>query len=389
LATRIPFGPQHPALKEPINFMCEVSDEKVLSVRPRLGYIHRGVEKLAENRTYNQNLYLIERICGICAFAHVTCFSQAVEEILNIEIPSRAKYIRTILAEMERIQNHFLWLGDVGHEMGFNTLFMYSWRDRELVLQLIENISGKRVNYAMNTIGGVRRDITSMIMPSLKEGLNHLEERAKYYTEMCTKDPTVLRRTVGVGMLSPSDALELCAVGPTIRASGIPRDVRADDPYAAYEEIPFKVITYDGRDVASRLMVRLDEVLESISIIRYALDNLPNGDVRVRVPRRVPKGEAVSLVEAPRGEDLHYVRADGTEKPVRVKVRAPTLANIPTLCKMLIGENIADIPVVIAGIDPCIACAERLVFVDTATRKRWMWNKQELRKYATKWYRKK
>jgi NADH-quinone oxidoreductase subunit D len=191
--------------------MCEVSDEKVLSVRPRLGYIHRGVEKLAEDRTYNQNLYLIERICGICAFDHVTCFSQAVEEIFNIEIPSRAKYIRTILAEMERIQNHFLWLGDVGHEMGFNTLFMYSWRDRELVLQLIENISGKRVNYAMNTIGGVRRDITSTIVPSLEKGLNHLEERAKYYTEMCTKDPTVLRRTVGVGMLSPSDALELCA----------------------------------------------------------------------------------------------------------------------------------------------------------------------------------
>lgn len=389
MAIRIPFGPQHPALKEPINFMCEVSDEKVLSVTPRLGYIHRGIEKLAEKRTYNQDLYLIERICGICAFAHVTCFSQAVEEILNIEIPPRAKYIRTILAEMERIQNHFLWLGDVGHEMGFNTLFMYSWRDREVVLQLVETISGKRVNYAMNTIGGVRRDITSTMMTSLKKGLDRLEERTKYYKEVCTKDPTVLRRTVGVGMLSPSDALDLCAVGPTIRASGIPRDVRADDPYAAYDEIPFSVITYDGCDIASRIMVRLDEILESIKIIRYASDNLPSGDVRIRVPRRVPEGEAVSLVEAPRGEDLHYVRADGTEKPVRVKVRAPTLANIPSLCKMLVGGNIADIPVVVAGIDPCIACAERVAFVDMATRKRWMWNREELRRYATKWHQKK
>jgi NADH-quinone oxidoreductase subunit D len=369
--------------------MCEVSDEKVLSVRPRLGYIHRGIEKLAEERTYNQDLYLIERICGICAFAHVTCFSQAVEEILNIEIPPRARYIRTILAEMERIQNHFLWLGDVGHEMGFNTLFMYSWRDREVVLELVETISGKRVNYAMNTIGGVRRDITSIVMTSLKKGLDRLEERAKYYKEVCTRDPTVLGRTVGVGMLSPSDALDLCAVGPTIRASGIPRDVRVDDPYAAYSEIPFRVITYDGCDVASRIMVRLDEMLESFGIIRYALDNLPSGDVRVRIPRRVPEGEAVSLVEAPRGEDLHYVRADGSEKPVRVKVRAPTLANIPALCKMLIGGNIADIPVVVAGIDPCIACAERVAFVDTTTRKRWMWNKEELMRYASRWYQKK
>jgi membrane-bound hydrogenase subunit alpha len=389
LSIRIPFGPQHPALKEPINFMCEVSDEKVLSVRPRLGYIHRGIEKLAAERTYNQDLYLIERICGICSFAHVTCFSQAVEEILNIEIPPRARYIRTILAEMERIQNHFLWLGDVGHEMGFNTLFMYSWRDREIVLKLLETISGKRVNYAMNTIGGVRRDITSTIMESLEKGLDHLEERAKYYKEVCTKDPTVLRRTVGVGMLSPSDALDLCAVGPTIRASGIPRDVRKDDPYAAYEEIPFSVITYDGCDIASRTMVRLDEILESISIIRYALDNLPSGDVRVRVPRRVPEGEAVSRVEAPRGEDLHYVRADGSEKPVRVKVRAPTLANILSLCKMLVGGCIADIPVVVAGIDPCIACAERVAFVDMTTKKRWTWNKEELRRYTTKWYQKK
>lgn len=389
MAIRIPFGPQHPALKEPINFMFEVSDEKVLSVRPRLGYIHRGIEKLAEERTYNQDLYLIERICGICSFAHVTCFSQAVEEILSVEIPPRARYIRTILAEMERIQNHFLWLGDIAHEMGFNTLFMYSWRDRETVLRLLETISGKRVNYSMNTIGGVRRDIPSTIMTFLKKGLDYLEERAKYYKEVCKRDPTVLARTVGVGILSPNDALDLCAVGPTIRASGIPRDVRADDPYAAYNEIPFKVITYDGCDVASRMMVRLDEILESVAIIRYALDNLPSGDIRIKISKRVPEGEAVSLVEAPRGENLHYVRADGSEKPARVKVRAPTLANILSLCKMLQGGNIADIPVIVAGIDPCIACAERMIFMDTTTGKHSIWDNEELRRYATEWYQKK
>jgi membrane-bound hydrogenase subunit alpha len=385
LSIRIPFGPQHPALKEPINFMFEVSGEKVTSVRSRLGYIHRGIEKLAEERTYNQDLYLIERICGICSFAHVTCFAQAVEAILNIEIPPRARYLRTVLAEMERIQNHLLWLGDLAHEIGFNTLFMYSWRDRETILSLLETVSGKRVNYSMNTIGGVRRDITRTTAMAFEKKLHYLEERTKYYKTVCQRDPTVSARTVGVGILSPRDALDLCAVGPTIRASGVPRDVRADDLYAAYDEIPFRVITYDGCDVASRTMVRLDEILESIDIIRYALDNLPTGEVRLRAPRHVPKGEAVSLVEAPRGEDLHYVRADGSETPARVKVRAPTLANIPSLCKMLEGGNIADIPAIIAAIDPCIACAERMIFTDTTTQKQWIWNKDELRRYATEW----
>ncbi len=386
---RIPFGPQHPALEEPINFIFEVEEERVVNVKPRLGYIHRGIEKLAENRTYHQNVYLVERICGICSFAHTTCYTQAVEELLGINIPERARFIRTITAEMERVQNHYLWLGFTAKETGFETLFMYTWRDREKILEVLEMISGKRVNYGMNTIGGVRRDILDTMTEQIENKLSHLEDRAKYYKKVCTRDQTILERTVGVGILHPHDALSLCAVGPTLRASGIPRDVRADEPYAAYGEIPFKVITYKRWDVASRILVRIDEILESINIIRYALENIPKGSIQVKVSKRVPEGEAVSRVEAPRGEDVHYLKADGSDKPVRLKVRAPTLANLPALCKMLIGVNIADIPVVIAGIDPCIACAERVMLVDTKTKKRWIWNSGELRRYACEWYCKK
>jgi len=386
---KIPFGPQHPALEESINFIFEVEEERVVNVKPRLGYVHRGIEKIAESRTYHQNVYLAERICGICSFAHAMCYAQAVEELLDIEVPERAKFIRTIMAEMERIQNHYLWLGFTAKGMGFETLFMYAWRDRETMLGILERISGKRVNYGMSTIGGVRRDITKPIIEEIEEKLDYLEKRTEYYKKICTKEQTILKRTVNVGILRPQDARNLCAVGPTLRASGIRQDVRADEPYAAYGEIPFKVIIYKGCDVASRIYVRMDEILESIKIIRYAVKNLPEGPIRVTVPQRVPEGEAISVVEAPRGEDLHYVKSDGSDRPARLKVRAPTLANLPSLCKMLVGINIADIPIVIAGIDPCIACAERVVIVDKKSKKRRIWSGRELWRYANEWYRKK
>ena len=365
---RLPFGPQHPALDlESIHFTFDVDGERVVSVKPRLGYMHRGIEKLAETKTYQQNIHLVERICGICSQAHAICFAQAVEEIAEIEIPARARYLRTVIAELERIQNHFLWLGVAAHEIGFQTLFMYTWRDRELVLDVVEAMTGKRVNYGINTIGGLRRDLLPQHHELLQKTLDRLETRSVYYKKICTKEPTILKRTVDVGILSQTQAITLGAVGPTVRASGVVNDVRKDDPYAAYDEIPFNVITFDGCDVASRLYVRLDELFESINIIRYALAHLPGGKILVSAPRTIPEGDAISRVEAPRGEDFHYVRADGTNKLARLKVRAPTLANILSLCNMFKGMNIADIPIIIAGIDPCIACAERVTIHNIST----------------------
>lgn len=381
---KIPFGPQHPALKEPEHFTFEVDGDIVVNVKPRIGYNHRGIEKAFERRTYIQNIYLAERICGICSDAHTTCYTQAIESLLGVKAPPRARYIRVIIAELERIHSHSLWVGIAAHEIGFDTLFMYVWRDRETVMNLFEMISGNRVHYATNTIGGVRRDIPSQMIPKVKKGLDLLEKRFKYYLNVAQTEQTILKRTENVGILKPKDAVDLCAVGPTLRASGIKNDVRADDPYAAYDEIPFHVITHDGCDVLSRIIVRCEEMLESINIIRYTLEHMPEGMTRVRVPLAVPEGETVSRVEAPRGELIHYAKANGTMKPERYKVRSPTLGNIPALCKMLLGGHVADIPIVLAGIDPCFACMDRMSFIDVKTSKKWIWTMEQLKKHTRK-----
>jgi NADH-quinone oxidoreductase subunit D len=387
----IPIGPQHPALKEPENFMIKVDGEYVVDVKARIGYNHRGIEKALEDRTYIQNLYLLERVCGICSCCHMTNFCKAVEEAMELEIPERAKYLRVLNAELERIHSHLLWLGVAAHEIGFDTLFFYVWRDREIVMDLIERFAGNRVNKAIPTIGGVRRDINSDLSRDMKKGCDILENRTKYYKNLCLNERTVLQRTLGVGILSKGDALSLCAVGPTLRASGIKSDVRADQPYLVYDEIPFNVITYDGCDVASRVLVRCDEILESINIIRYCLDHMPDGPIRTKVPifMRVPESEVVSLWEAPRGELIHYLKSKGGTKPYRYKIRSPTLANIPSVCKMLLGGYIADVPITLASIDPCFSCTDRVTIVNVNTDERIVWTHEQLRRYSLKWYQQK
>ncbi len=360
---KIPIGPQHPALKEPESFSIALKGEKIMGVEVKLGYNHRGIEKACEERTYIQDVYLIERICGICSHSHSTCFVQGVEEIAGLAVPRRALYIRTLIAELERIHSHFLWLGVAGHEIGFDTLLMYTWRDREAIMDILALITGNRVNYGINTIGGVRRDITLEQAQEILKAINVLEERTKYYIEIATEETTIIKRLLGVGVVSKEDVLLLGAVGPTARASGVDRDIRRDDPYAAYGEISFKVITDEHNDVYGRTVVRLKELLESFNIIRQVLKNIPDGPLSVRAPRRIPAGEAVSRYEAPRGEDMHYIKSNGTDKPERVKVRAPTLANVQAVKHMLKDRYLADMPIVVAAIDPCFSCTDRLIAV--------------------------
>jgi len=360
----IPIGPQHPSLKEPESFLITLRGEKITAVNIKIGYNHRGIEKACEERTYIQDMYLIERICGICSHSHSTCFVQAVEEIAGLQVPPRALYIRTLVAELERVHSHLLWLGVAGHEVGFDTLLMYAWRDREVVMNLLASLTGNRVNYAINTIGGVRRDVSANTLEEAASAADILEERTKYYIGIVTTETTLINRLSGVGKLSPQDALRLGAVGPTARASGIARDVRADDPYAAYAELKFKVVTDNSCDVYGRTVVRLKELLESISLIRQVIKNLPDGPIAVKAPRRIPAGEAVSRYEAPRGEDLHYVRANATDKPDRVKFRPPTLANVQAVAHMLQDRYLADLPIVVAAIDPCFSCTDRLLSLD-------------------------
>jgi membrane-bound hydrogenase subunit alpha len=356
---RIPIGPQHPALKEPAGFNLTLIGEQIAEMNVRLGYNHRGIEKGCEGRTYVQAQYLIERICGICSHSHSTAFVQAVEEVAGLEVPKRAQYIRTLVAELERIHSHLLWLGVAGHEIGFDTLLMYAWRDREVVMDLLALITGNRVNYGMNTLGGVRRDLLPEHKPEILKGMDILEERTHYYIEVATQEVTIINRLSGVGFISHEDAIRLGAVGPTARASGVPRDVRRDDPYAAYGELEFDVITDTHNDVYGRTVVRMGELLQSYRMIRQIMAQIPDGPIAVKAPRKVPAGEAVSRYEAPRGEDVHYVRANGTDKPERVKVRAPTLANVQCVAHMLRNRYLADVPIVVAAIDPCFSCTDR------------------------------
>ena len=384
----IPIGPQHPALKEPESFLITLRGEKITKFTARLGYNHRGIEKACEERTYVQDVYLTERVCGICSHTHSTCFVQAVEEIAALDVPKRALYIRSLIGELERIHSHLLWLGVAGHEVGFDTLLMYTWRDREIVMDILAETTGNRVNYGMNSVGGVRRDITQASLKNIQKAVNKLEKRTLYYIKVAKEETTLIKRLSGVGILTHKDAVSLGAVGPTGRASGVDRDTRRDDPYAAYGEITFKVVIDDHNDVYGRTLVRLGELMESYKMIRQLVSNMPEGPLTVKASRKIPAGEATSRYEAPRGECFHYVKSDGTDKPVRVKIRAPTLANIQTVEKMLEDRQLADLPIVIAAIDPCFSCTDRLISVKSSSLKNKLIMKwDELHAYSINWYR--
>jgi formate hydrogenlyase subunit 5 len=371
-------GPQHPVLHEPERFSFKVDGERIVDVEQRLGYVHRGIEKAAERMMYHQDVFLVERICGICNAAHTTVFCQAVEDIGNIETPPRALYLRTIIHELNRVHSHLLLLGVGGHLLGFEALFQHVWRDREPIMDIIERITGNRLMCGFNTIGGVRRDIDPNTIEKALKTIKDVRKRAIFYKTVFEEDATLRMRTEGVGVLSKADAMKYCVVGPVARGSGISADVRKDDPYAAYGEIPFNVISYKECDTWARLMIRADEVLESLDIIEYAFSHLPGGRLRVRVQRKIPEGEAVSRVEAPRGELIHYVKSDGTAYPYRVKVRSPTLANLVAFPDAIRGSYIADIPSVMGSLDPCFSCTDRMVFIDTKKGQKWYSNLDEL-----------
>jgi membrane-bound hydrogenase subunit alpha len=384
----IPIGPQHPSLKEPESFDITLEGERILEAQVKVGYNHRGIEKAAEDRNYVQDIHLLERVCGICSHAHSTAFVMAVEELAKVQAPPRAQSIRTLVAELERIHSHLLWLGVAGHEIGFDTLMMYTWRDREPVMDVLAALTGNRVNYGINAIGGVRRDVSPAHAAQVLATVDRLEERTRYYLELVQTDTTLAQRLTGVGHLSHADAVRLGAVGPTARASRVDRDTRRDDPYLAYAGLELEVVTDGHEDVYGRTLVRVKELLQSYRIVRQVVATMPDGPLTVKAPRRIPAGEAISRYEAPRGENLHYVRSNGTDKPDRVKVRAPTLANTASVAKMMEENQLADVPIIIAAIDPCFSCTDRAVKVvdlDRGDAEVMGW--RELRTRSIEWYR--
>lgn len=357
----VPIGPQHPSLKEPGSFKITLDGEKVERAVVEIGYNHRGIEKACESRNYIQALYIIERVCGICSHAHTSCFCQAFEDLAGLEVPRRAHYIRGIVGELERLHSHLLWLGVAAHEIGFDTLFMYTWRDRELVLDLLARIGGNRVNYGVNTYGGVRRDLEPELMADILLVCDQLEEKLKYYANLAMTESTLIGRLKGIGVLLPEDVKKYSAVGPVARAAGIMDDIRVTEPYGVFKEIAVNPITDDHCDVYGRTLVRVKEMLEAIRLIRIMVKEIPDGPISVRPPRKLPAGEAFARVEAPRGEDIHYIRSTGADTPDRVRVRAPSEANWHGMSHMLEGFQLADVPIIIAAIDPCYSCTDRAI----------------------------
>ncbi|HBM81860.1 MAG: nickel-dependent hydrogenase large subunit [Clostridiales bacterium] len=356
----IPIGPYHPSLEEPVYAKLYTEGEIIKDADVYIGYNHRGVEKLATEKNFIQTLALVERVCGICSHSHPFAYCLAIENIAGMEVPKRGQYIRVITAELERLHSHFLWLGVAAHIIGFDSVFMFAFNAREKVMDALEILSGNRVNYGMNIIGGVRRDIDTGKKEAINKAIDDLWDANDSLKNIFLKDKTAAMRTKGIGIIKKEDALKLGIVGPHMRASGIEYDVRVNDAYSCYEDFDFNISTYPEGDVFSRIVVRILENYESIKIIRQALEKLPEGSINlgIKIPK-VPAGEFVSRVEAPRGQVVYYVVTDGGPKNYRVSIHVPTFRNAASVPFMLKGNSVADASLIIACIDPCFSCLDR------------------------------
>ncbi len=357
--TIFPFGPQHPVLPEPIQLRFTIDEDKIIDVVPQLGYVHRGIERACELNDYKRNVILCERVCGICNFNHGVTYCEAIEQLTDTEVPRRAKYLRVIWSELQRLHSHLLWLGCFSDAIGFESLFMQSWRDREIVLSLNEKTNGHRIHLETCMIGGVRKDMNDSLIAVYREDLALLRKRIDILSPVIYKDKGLKQKCEGVGIVPKNKARFMGAVGPVIRGSGIGEDIRLNG-YEAYSELDFKPVVYDGGDCYSRLLVRFDEMYTSLDLIEDAFKHMPEGSI-LEKNDRFPNGTTLVRTEAPRGELFYYVEGNGTNTLSRCKIRTPTMANIPPLIEMLIGNDLDDIPTIVHSIDPCISCTERYI----------------------------
>lgn len=355
----VPVGPYHPLQEEPEFFKLIVEGETVVDLEIHIGYNHRGHEFISPELTYEQIPFLVERICGICSNSHPLACVLAIEDCAGVKPPPRANYIRSIIHELERIHSHLLWVGLAGHFIGYNTVWMWAWRYREHILEVFEMLTGNRNHYGANKPGGVRWDIKPEQIPQIEAVLGVVEKKTMMLTKAVLDDPVIRARLEGVGVLTHEQALAWSVVGPTARASGVDIDVRRDDPHAAYDQVPWNVIVLTEGDVFAKAKVRLLEIFESIRIIRGCLKNLPDGPIETKLDE-IPPGEGIGRTEAPRGEVFHYIRSDGSNRPLRHKIRAPSYMNIPSNVVAVRGGSIADAALTLAAVDPCYCCTERM-----------------------------
>ncbi|AFJ48514.1 NADH-quinone oxidoreductase subunit C [Shimwellia blattae] len=379
----VPIGPMHITSDEPGHFRLFVDGERIVDADYRLFYVHRGMEKLAETRMgYNEVTFLSDRVCGICGFAHSVAYTTSVENALGIYVPPRAHAIRSILLEVERLHSHLLNIGLSSHFVGFDTGFMHFFRVREKSMTLAELLTGSRKTYGLNLIGGIRRDIQK---EQRVKGIQLIREMRKEVTElvdMLLNTPNMEQRTQGVGLLDRNIARDYSPVGPLIRGSGFARDLRFDHSFANYGNLPKTLFTMDGCDVFSRVMVRVQETLDSMNMVEYGLEHLPEGSLLTEGFTYVPHKFALGYVEAPRGEDVHWSMLGDNQKLFRWRCRAATYANWPVLRYMLRGNTISDAPLIIGSLDPCYSCTDRVTLVDINKRKSTTVPYKEIERYG-------
>ena len=367
----IPIGPQSPTMKEPVCIRVSLDGNYVAEARIRMGYIHKGIERLLEEKTIIKALYISERICGICSYAHSACFTQAVERLLKVNPPKKVKFIRMIVAELERIHSHLLWFAFAMHEIGYDTLFQYGMREREFILECFEKLTGNRVIHSINKIGTVRYDFEKKDHKFVLERLKKVDSKLPFYLKMAEKNSVITARMTDIGIIKKDIAKKFCLVGPMARGSGIRIDLRKDKPYYdAYSEVDFDLITDNRCDALARTIVRLKEIKQSVSIIKQLIKNMPETKIPLFTKTPAYIGKAKELkdnltygqVEAPRGENFHFYKIEsGVIKKARI--RTPTFQNIQLLDKLLLKKEIGDIPVIISSFDPCFSCMERMIII--------------------------
>lgn len=352
---KIPFGPQHSSLKEPVYFKVYTKGSLISDVKVRAGYVHRGMEKLVEGQETITAIHSCDKICGICSFVHNACCTYAVEKILRFNTTISVKMTRMIIGELERIHSHLMWLGFMFHEIGLETFFMYFWREREKVLELFELITGQRIHHSINWITTTKYSITKKSL--IKDYCSKIKEKVIKYKKDIISSRVIKSRFKEVGVISKDLARKYSIVGPNARASGVSQDIR-ETGYEGYNHISFNVVVRDEGDVFARILARIDEVIESIKIINQALDLL-NEEVPPKKETFIKRGSGFARLEAPRGELFYYL---SVKKNIveRIKIKTPTFANFPILPEIMKGETLSEVPVIIASIDPCIGCMERI-----------------------------
>ncbi len=354
----LPIGPLHVALEEPMYFRLHTEGEFVRKVDITSGHVHRGMEALATKRNFFQNIVLTERVCSLCSNSHPLTYCMSLENLAGIVIPPRARYLRVYAEEIKRIASHLFNVAILAHIIGYKSLFMHVMEVREIMQDVKETVYGNRMDLAANCIGGVKCDVDTELLQFVNKSLDEIEGHIREIIAIYSSDKMLLKRTKGIGCINKEQAAFYGLVGPVARGSGIAFDVRKASPYAAYADLSFDVITEQAGDVHARAMVRLRETLESINILRQVAEKLPEGEC-ISELKTVPAGQAAARTEAPRGELFYYIRTDESNIPTRLKWRVPSYMNWEALEVMMKDCALADIPLIVNSIDPCVSCTER------------------------------